>query len=212
MAMTDLGKFYATIQSIVGDALSSAIPEPWEVSQNAADRIMDALKPEWEALKRERDELQTLADRLVHRDRIGNAPAARPDLVIAAEEALIFLEDEAENRSAAGSSMSDYEREPREIADRLRDALSADDDVPATYGDWTISYDPPPIPFRGLDYTYTHKDYDGAPDSGDRRCGYAGSVDECKADIDEIEAEAAEALAPNGSASALRPDQSGARS
>lgn len=60
------------------------------------------------------------------------------------------------------------------------------------YGDWSIHYDPPPAPWRGLDYTYTHKDYDGAPDSGDKRCGWAGSVAECKADIDEIEAEAAD--------------------
>lgn len=46
-------------------------------------------------------------------------------LVEAAKEALEFISDEAENRSAAGSEMSDYEREPREIADRLRTAIAA---------------------------------------------------------------------------------------
>jgi hypothetical protein len=35
-----------------------------------------------------------------------------------------FLEEEADNRAAAGSEMSDYEREPRELAERLRVALS----------------------------------------------------------------------------------------
>lgn len=35
-------------------------------------------------------------------------------------EAVDFLEEEAENRSAAGSEMSDYEREPRELAERLK--------------------------------------------------------------------------------------------
>ncbi len=115
-------------------------------------------------------------------------------LLEASRLALSFIEDEAENRSYAGSEYSDYEREPRELAERLRGALepsSPEASLSEAYGDWTITYDPAPIPFRGLDYTYTHKDYDGAPDSGDRRCGYAGSVDECKADIDEIEAEAA---------------------
>ena len=38
---------------------------------------------------------------------------------------LDFLDDEAENRAAAGSEMSDYEREPRELADDLRAILAA---------------------------------------------------------------------------------------
>jgi hypothetical protein len=36
-----------------------------------------------------------------------------------------FLEEEADNRAAAGSSMSDYEREPRELADELRSYLDS---------------------------------------------------------------------------------------
>ena len=54
------------------------------------------------------------------------------------------------------------------------------------YRDWTIWYEPPPIPIRTMDWTYSHNDYDGPPD---RRYGYASSVAECKADIDEIEQE-----------------------
>lgn len=36
-----------------------------------------------------------------------------------------FLEEEAENRAHAGSEMSDYEREPRELAEALRGELEA---------------------------------------------------------------------------------------
>jgi hypothetical protein len=44
------------------------------------------------------------------------------------------------------------------------------------------------------DWTYTHKDYDPTPvyaDDGpsDNRCGYAGSVEEAKAEIDEFYSE-----------------------
>lgn len=49
--------------------------------------------------------------------------AANADLIDAAKRALAFIEDEADNRSAAGSEMSDYEREPRELADDLRAAI-----------------------------------------------------------------------------------------
>ena len=36
-----------------------------------------------------------------------------------------FIEDEADNRAAAGSAMSDYEREPRELLERIDAALKA---------------------------------------------------------------------------------------
>jgi hypothetical protein len=38
-------------------------------------------------------------------------------------EALTFISEEADNRSAAGSEMSDYEREPRELAERIAGVL-----------------------------------------------------------------------------------------
>lgn len=39
----------------------------------------------------------------------------------------------------------------------------------------------------GMDYTFVHDDYDGAPNAGDHRCGFAESIEACKAVIDEIE-------------------------
>jgi hypothetical protein len=40
-------------------------------------------------------------------------------------QVLEFLEDEADNRAAAGSEMSDYEREPSKLAEELRDWLAS---------------------------------------------------------------------------------------
>ena len=40
-------------------------------------------------------------------------------------------------------------------------------------------------PYRG--YDYVHDDYDGAPDSHDRRHGFAATAEECQADIDALE-------------------------
>ena len=39
-------------------------------------------------------------------------------------------------------------------------------------GDWSVAY------------SYCHDDYDGAPDGGDNRFGYASSVEGCKQEID----------------------------
>lgn len=55
------------------------------------------------------------------------------------------------------------------------------------YGKWVIYYDPPPIPIRSSDYHFTHDDYDGAEDGGDRRFGHGSSVEDCKAQILDIE-------------------------
>lgn len=54
-----------------------------------------------------------------------------------------------------------------------------------TYRNYTITHAPKPIPTRACDYDYAHEDYDGAPDSGDHRCGNASSLAEAKALIDE---------------------------
>lgn len=53
------------------------------------------------------------------------------------------------------------------------------------YRDFTIYYDPPPIPVRTCDWHYVHKDYDGAPDGNDNRCGHAPSLEDAKAEIDD---------------------------
>lgn len=63
--------------------------------------------------------------------------------------------------------------------------------VAVKYGDWSITYDPPPIPLRMYDYSFVHKNYDGAPDAYDDRCGQAGSYDEAKRLINEMENEGA---------------------
>ena len=41
-----------------------------------------------------------------------------------------------------------------------------------TVENWTITYNPKPIPSRGDDYDFVHKDYDGPED---KRCGTASS-------------------------------------
>jgi hypothetical protein len=51
------------------------------------------------------------------------------------------------------------------------------------YRDYLIQYAPPPIPDRRHDWQFAHKDYDGP---GDRRCGDGRSIDDCKAQIDEL--------------------------
>lgn len=38
-------------------------------------------------------------------------------------------------------------------------------------------------PYNLQPYAFVHKDYDGAPDSGDRRCGTGASIEDCKEQI-----------------------------
>ena len=53
------------------------------------------------------------------------------------------------------------------------------------YGDWTITYNPKPIPAScGVDWDFEHKDYDGPED---RRCGNGPSVVDCLEQIRDIE-------------------------
>ena len=52
-----------------------------------------------------------------------------------------------------------------------------------------IAYDPPPIPLRMHDWDWAAEDYDGAPDSGDCRCGTAESYLACVEQINELENE-----------------------
>lgn len=54
------------------------------------------------------------------------------------------------------------------------------------FAGWTIQFDPPPIPIRSQDWQYFHEDYDGAPDSGDTRCGACASMEECLSEILEL--------------------------
>jgi hypothetical protein len=50
--------------------------------------------------------------------------ARMPDIVATCRAALAFIEEEAENRAEAGSEYSDYEREPRELAEQLAAVIS----------------------------------------------------------------------------------------
>lgn len=63
------------------------------------------------------------------------------------------------------------------------------------YKGWYIYYDPPPIPTRNCDWHYVHRDFDGAPDANDNRCGHAASeasaMDEIDAWIEENEGDEA---------------------
>lgn len=56
-------------------------------------------------------------------------------------------------------------------------------------GIWWITYDPPPIPARELDWHFRHDDYDGAPDAFDHRSGHAPSFFDAVCQIDAIEAD-----------------------
>ena len=54
------------------------------------------------------------------------------------------------------------------------------------YRDFVIQYTPPPVPHRGADWQFVHRDYDG-PEDG--RCGFASSLAEVRRQIDELHAE-----------------------
>ena len=53
-----------------------------------------------------------------------------------------------------------------------------------TYRGYIIAYDPPPIGTRAMDWQFAHEDYDGPEDS---RCGAGPSLEDCKAQIDDME-------------------------
>ena len=60
------------------------------------------------------------------------------------------------------------------------------------YKQYTIYYDPPPIPLRSCDWHFVHDDYDGGPEhSGDNptddRCGDGPTKEDCMRQIDELE-------------------------
>jgi len=54
------------------------------------------------------------------------------------------------------------------------------------YRGYTLSLDPKPIPDRSHDWDFSHEDFDGAPDSGDNRCGTAETLADACEQIDDI--------------------------
>lgn len=57
------------------------------------------------------------------------------------------------------------------------------------YRGYLIEYNPPPIGTRAHDWAFTAEGFDGAPDSGDNRCGTGPTVEDCLRQIDELEDE-----------------------
>lgn len=55
------------------------------------------------------------------------------------------------------------------------------------YGPWHIMPANWTRPHPSVDWDWWHDDYDGAPDSGDNRCGSAADRDACIAEIHEWE-------------------------
>ena len=51
------------------------------------------------------------------------------------------------------------------------------------YRDYTIEYNPKPIPIRTKDWDYVHDDYDGPEDN---RLGSTNSLESAKAEIDDM--------------------------
>ena len=54
------------------------------------------------------------------------------------------------------------------------------------YKNYRIDYWAKPGPCREMDWGFSHKDFDGAPDSGDNRFGNARTLEEAKAAIDDM--------------------------
>lgn len=61
------------------------------------------------------------------------------------------------------------------------------------FGPWRITYDPPPIPIRTMDWEFSHDDFDASwegEEDGYVSNGLGGrgsSVEDCKAQIADIE-------------------------
>ena len=55
------------------------------------------------------------------------------------------------------------------------------------YRGYKISYEIKSAPTPEFDWDFAHKDYDGAPDSDDIRCGTASSLEDAIQQIDDIE-------------------------
>lgn len=56
---------------------------------------------------------------------------------------------------------------------------------PLAYRGYIIEHRRAPVPTTTFDYAYWHESYDGAPDANDNRCGFASSLEEAMAAIDE---------------------------
>jgi hypothetical protein len=88
---------------------------------------------------------------------------------------------------AAEDRLAEYERKllaPR--GDNGEHSLPLNEETrrkPHEYRRYSIRYDRKPLSGFG-DWTFSHVDYDGAPDGGDHRVGYGETVKDCREEID----------------------------
>ena len=55
-----------------------------------------------------------------------------------------------------------------------------------SYRGYQITHDPPPIGSRAFDWQFSADGYDGAPDSGDIRCGSGPTREDCERQIEDL--------------------------
>lgn len=73
------------------------------------------------------------------------------------------------------------------MQDKINNEENKINNFPAIPPGWIISFDFKPIKSTAHNYSFHHKDYDGAPDSKDNRCGTASSFNDALIQIRELE-------------------------
>jgi hypothetical protein len=133
--------------------------------------------------------MKTAADALAQAYNVDERCARLVAALLACRAVLVTIEHEADTEVAAALAGI-------EIALRREPNIA--------YRGWSISYDPPPIGARNCDWQFSHPDFDasweGEEDGfvGNGLCGYAATLGEAIAEIDERIATAQEAAAGSG--------------
>jgi hypothetical protein len=94
------------------------------------------------------------------------------------DEVTLFTDDAALSSKLADAINDTIAAHKEELAARKHREVKpfGPDDI--VYREFHISND-------GFGWSYSHDDYDGAPDANDNRCGHASSLQAAKAEIDE---------------------------
>jgi hypothetical protein len=101
----------------------------------------------------------------------------RRDYPAVYDEITLFTEDQALSRKLADVINETIAAHKAEQTARHRDVKP--------FGPGDTVYREFHIGFDGYGFSYSHDDYDGAPDANDNRCGVTGSLAEAKERIDE---------------------------
>lgn len=117
------------------------------------------------------------------------------DLVETMKSVLAWIEhwerDREHNLMPTAESLASAKREIRDVLNKWEGKRlpnpGASWSNPIWHGKWRIYFSDSPLP--GEAYAFIHDDFDGADDALDDRHGYARTVDEAKAAIDEKESE-----------------------